>query len=96
MIIRAMAEHFFTRLLLLGAVVLLLTGTPGVKAQENNTDIVVENGTVILPITYGNEAPVTNLLQYLQGMPEFSNMTMVLLQPKGASAMVLFSCQVAK
>ncbi len=53
--------------------------------------IVVENGTVMLPIIHGNEQAVTGLLPFLQQMPEFANMTMVLLQPKGAPAMVLLS-----
>jgi type II secretory pathway component GspD/PulD (secretin) len=54
-------------------------------------DVVVENGTVMLPVIYGNEQAVNGLLQYLQGMPEFSGMSMVLLEPKGAPAMVLLS-----
>ena len=95
MIIRQSLGRFIHSLLLIGAIALFLIGTPVVKAQEIITeetkDIVVENGTVMLPIVYGNEAAVTSLLQYLQGLPEFSNMTMVLLQPKGAPAMVLFS-----
>src|SRR5665647_931890 len=81
------------RTLLIWAVVCLLIGTPIVRAQAQAIvlDIAVENGTVILPVVHGNEQAVTSLLQYLQPMPEFSGMTMVLLQPKGASSMVLLS-----
>lgn len=81
------------RILLLVAVVWLLTGTDAAKtqAQEQAFDIVVENGTVMLPVVHGNEQAVTGLLPYLQQMPEFANMAMVLLQPKAASSMVLLS-----
>jgi len=71
--------------MLLGATISLA------QANDNDVEIVVENGTVMLPIVRGNEQAVTNLLPYLQPMPEFSNMAMVLLQPKGASSMVLLS-----
>lgn len=54
-------------------------------------EIKVENGTVLLPIQFGNEQAVSGLLQFLQGQPEFSGMNMVLLQPKGSPALVLFS-----
>ena len=70
---------------------LLLGSTATTLAQENVPDIVVENGTVMLPIVHGNEQAVTGLLPYVQQMPEFANMTMTLLQPKGAPAMVLLS-----
>jgi hypothetical protein len=91
MIIKRKRDRFICRLLLLSALAFWLTGTPATQAQESGSDIVVTNGTVMLPVVFGNEAAVTNLLQYLQGMPDFSNMTMVLLQPKGAPATVLFS-----
>ncbi|MBP2627902.1 MAG: type and secretion system protein [Firmicutes bacterium] len=68
-----------------------LIGIHGVKAEANDADIVVENGMVMLDVVHGNEQAVTNLLPYLQQMPEFANMAMVLLQPKGAAAMVLLS-----
>jgi len=81
------------RILLLLALVCLLLGTDAAKtqAQENALDIVVENGTVMLTVVHGNEQAVTGLLPYLQAMPEFSNMAMVLLQPKGAASVVLLS-----
>ena len=93
MIIDRTTDRGIYRTLLIGAVVCLLIGTPVVKAQAQASvpDIVVENGTVMLPVVHGNEQAVTGLLQYLQQMPEFSGMTMVLLQPKGASSMVLLS-----
>ena len=73
-------------------VCLLMAGSLAIaSAQENAPDIVVENGTVMLPIVHGNEQAVTGLLPYLQQMPEFTNMTVTLLQPKGAPAMVLLS-----
>ena len=69
----------------------LLAGSVAIAAPENIPEIVVENGTVMLPIVHGNEQAVTGLLPYLQQMPEFANMTVTLLQPKGAPAMVLLS-----
>jgi len=93
MIIDSNAIKAFYRTIRLGIVVcLLLTGsTATTLAQENIPDIVVENGTVMLPIVHGNEQAVTGLLPYVQQMPEFANMTIALLQPKGAPAMVLLS-----
>lgn len=70
---------------------LLLACSVTVAAPESVPEIVVENGTVMLPIVHGNEQAVTGLLPYLQQMPEFANMTVTLLQPKGAPAMVLLS-----
>lgn len=61
------------------------------QAQEDNSGIVVENGAVMLNVVHGNEQAVTTLLPYLQNMPEFANMAMVLLQPNTASSMVLIS-----
>ena len=87
-------SHSFYRILCLGAIVcwLLAASTVTTLAQEKNApEIVVENGTVMLPIVHGNEQAVTGLLPYLQQLPEFANMTMALLQPKGAPAMVLLS-----
>lgn len=87
-------SHSFYRILCLGAIVcwLLAASTVTTLAQEKNApEIVVENGTVMLPIVHGNEQAVTGLLPYLQQLPEFANMTMTLLQPKGAPAMVLLS-----
>ena len=89
---RSMSQSFcrIGRLWLL--VFLLLAGSVAIAAPpENVPDIVVENGTVTLPIVHGNEQAVTGLLPYLQQMPEFANMTVTLLQPKGAPAMVLLS-----
>lgn len=93
MIIKCTAGRLLSRSLVIGLVVCLLTSVaiPPVRAQENAPDIVVENGTVMLPIVHGNEQAVSGLLPYLQQMPEFAGMTMVLLQPKGASSMVLLS-----
>ena len=93
MIIERKIDRVIYRILLLLVVVGLLMGTNPGKAQanENDPDIVVENGTVMLTVVHGNEQAVTNLLPYLQQMPEFANMAMVLLQPKGASSMVLLS-----
>ena len=75
-------------------IALILTGVSGVSAQstvEKLMEVTVENGAAMLPVQFGNEQAVSGLLQYLQGMPEFSGMNMVLLRPKGAPAMVLFS-----
>jgi hypothetical protein len=93
MIIKCTAGRLLSRSLVIGLLVCLLTGValPPVQAQENAPDIVVENGTVMLPVVHGNEQAVSGLLPYLQQMPEFAGMTMVLLQPKGASSMVLLS-----
>jgi len=77
--------------ILLAAAIWMGTFNPCGAQAVTLPDIVVENGTVMLPVIYGNEQAVSGLLQYLQGMPEFSGMSMVLLQPKGASAMVLLS-----
>jgi type II secretory pathway component GspD/PulD (secretin) len=89
---RRQGRPFYRKLLLWVAVCLILVGSMAtVSAQENMPDIVVENGTVMLPIVHGNEQAVTGLLPYLQQMPEFANMTMTLLQPKGASAVALLS-----
>ena len=93
MIIERSIGNSFYRIIQLWIVVcLLLAGFPATTlAQENVPDIVVENGTVMLPIVHGNEQAVTGLLPYVQQMPEFANMTMTLLQPKGAPAVVLLS-----
>jgi type II secretory pathway component GspD/PulD (secretin) len=93
MIIERSIGNSFYRIIQLWIVVcLVLVGsTATTLAQENVPDIVVENGTVMLPIVHGNEQAVTGLLPYVQQMPEFANMTMTLLQPKGAPAMVLLS-----
>ena len=74
-------SHSFYRILCLGAIVcwLLAASTVTTLAQEKNApEIVVENGTVMLPIVHGNEQAVTGLLPYLQQLPEFANMTMTL------------------
>jgi len=92
MIIKGRAVQTMSRLIL-AALVCLWLGGPVAMAQPPASlpEIVVENGTVMLPVIYGNEQAVTGLLQYLQGMPEFSGMSMLLLEPKGAPAMVLLS-----
>ena len=93
MIIDNKAGRVMKRMLLLVAVVGLLMGTNIVpaQAQEADSDIVDANGTVMLPVVHGNETAVTGLLPYLQQMPEFGNMVIVLLQPKGAPSVVLLS-----
>jgi len=93
MSIERKTDGFFYRTIKLWIVVGLLFGSFAATAlaQEKLPDIVVENGTVMLPIVHGNEQAVTGLLPYVQQMPEFANMTMTLLQPKGAPAMVLLS-----
>lgn len=92
MIIERSVGHSFCRIFQLCLLVtLLLAGSVAIAAPENIPEIVVENGTVLLPIVHGNEQSVTGLLPYLQQMPEFANMTVTLLQPKGAPAMVLLS-----
>jgi len=89
---RKAGQPFYRDIFLWGAICLLLvTFAPSAHAEERVPDIVVENGTVMLPIVHGNEQAVTALLPYLQQMPEFANMTMTLLQPKGAPAVVLLS-----
>ena len=92
MIIKGRAVQTISRLIL-AALVCLWFGGAVAMAQPPATlpEIVVENGTVMLPVIYGNEQAVTGLLQYLQGMPEFSGMSMLLLEPKGAPALVLLS-----
>ncbi len=80
--------------LLFMVICLLLFNLPAARAGGQETspeEIVVENGTVMLPVVHGNEQAVGGLLPYLQQMPEFSNMTITLLQPIGASSMVLLS-----
>jgi len=91
--IKRKAGNSFYRFIYLWAIVccLLTVATATTLAQETVPDIVVENGTVMLPVVYGNEQAVTGLLSYLQQMPQFANMTMTLLQPKGAQAVVLLS-----
>jgi len=93
MIIDKKTGRVIYRTLLIMAVVWLLIGINAAKIQanENDSDIVVENGTVMLKVVHGNEQAVTTLLPYLQQMPEFANMAMVLLQPVGAPSMVLLS-----
>lgn len=92
MIIKRNMSQSFCRLGCLWLLVfLLLAGSAAFAAPESVPEIVVENGTVMLPIVHGNEQAVTGLLPYLQQMPEFANMTVTLLQPKGAPAMVLLS-----
>lgn len=92
MIIERAIGRAISRGLVLGLVVCLLTSAAVPVAQAATVpDFVVENGTVTLPVIHGNEQAVTTLLSYLQPMPEFANMTMVLLQPKGAASMVLLS-----
>ena len=92
MIIKRSMSQSFCRIGRLCLIVsLLLAGSAAFAAPENVPEIVVENGTVTLPIIHGNEQAVTGLLPYLQQMPEFANMTVTLLQPKGAPAMVLLS-----
>ncbi len=92
MIISSSVVQRLSRLLLAALICLLIGGSvAAAPQQENLPEIVVENGTVMLPVIYGNEQAVTGLLQYLQGMPEFSGMSMLLLEPKGAPAMVLLS-----
>ena len=93
MIISRKSSRIILRTFVMGLALFFLLGTPVINATMpyNHQDISAENGTVMLPVNYGNEQAVTELLQYLQGMPEFSNMNMVLLQPKGAPSMVLFS-----
>ena len=91
MIIKGRAVQTMSRLILAALFCLLLGGAVAMAQPANLPEIVVENGTVMLPVIYGNEQAVTGLLQYLQGMPEFSGMSMLLLEPKGAPAMVLLS-----
>ena len=92
MIIKGRLAQKLLRVLPLAVVICLLIGGPAVMAEPANLPaIVVENGTVMLPVIHGNEQAVSGLLQYLQGLPEFSGMTITLLEPKGASAMVLLS-----
>jgi type II secretory pathway component GspD/PulD (secretin) len=92
MIIDRCTGRVVNKMLLVAVAALLLIGANAAAyAEGNNADIVVENGTVILPIVHGNAPAVANLLPYLQQMPEFSGMSVSLLQPKGAPAMVLLS-----
>jgi len=88
---RSMSQSFCRACCLWLIVSMLLAGSVASAAPESGPEIVVENGTVMLPIVHGNEQAVTGLLPYLQQMPEFANMTVTLLQPKGAPAMVLLS-----
>ena len=89
---RKAGQPFYRDIFLWGAICLLLaTFAPSAHAEESVPNFVVENGTVMLPIVHGNEQAVTGLLPYLQQMPEFANMTITLLQPKGAPAVVLLS-----
>ena len=92
MIIKGRLAQKLLRVLPLAVVICLLIGGPAALAEPANLPaIVVENGTVMLPVIHGNEQAVSGLLQYLQGLPEFSGMTITLLEPKGAPAMVLLS-----
>ena len=92
MIIKGRLAQKLFWVLPLAVVICLLIGGPAALAEPANLPaIVVENGTVMLPVIHGNEQAVSGLLQYLQGLPEFSGMTITLLEPKGASAMVLLS-----
>ena len=92
MIIKGRQAQKLLRVLPLAVVICLLIGGPAALAEPANLPaIVVENGTVMLPVIHGNEQAVSGLLQYLQGLPEFSGMTITLLEPKGAPAMVLLS-----
>ncbi len=92
MIIKGRLAQKLLRVLPLAVVICLLIGGPAAMAEPANLPaIVVENGTVMLPVIHGNEQAVSGLLQYLQGLPEFSGMTITLLEPKGAPAMVLLS-----
>lgn len=91
MIIDKTAGRMAGRILVVLAAVWLLAGADTAKILANPPDIQVENGTVTLPVVQGNEQAVTNLLPYLQQMPEFMGMSLALLQPKGASSMVLLS-----
>ena len=92
MIIERSLRSFVCRTFCLCLIVAaLLAGSVVAAAPESVPEVVVENGTVMLPIVHGNEQAVTGLLPYLQQMPEFANMTVTLLQPKGAPAMVLLS-----
>ena len=92
MIIKGRLAQKLLRVLPLAVVICLLIGGSAAMAEPANLPaIVVENGTVMLPVIHGNEQAVSGLLQYLQGLPEFSGMTITLLEPKGASAMVLLS-----
>jgi type II secretory pathway component GspD/PulD (secretin) len=93
MIIDRYTGRVVTKMLLMTAAALLLIGAyaPPAYAEGDNADIAVENGTVMLPVVHGNAPAVTNLLTYLQQMPEFTGMSVSLLQPKGAPAMVLLS-----
>ncbi|MDR7866541.1 MAG: hypothetical protein RIN56_06940 [Sporomusaceae bacterium] len=81
------------KMLLLAAAALVFIGAYAAPAyaEGNVSDIAVENGTVALPVVHGNAPAVTNLLTYLQQMPEFAGMSVSLLQPKGAPAMALLS-----
>lgn len=81
------------KMLAVAVAVLLLVGVniSSAYAEGNGADIVVDNGTVMLPIVHGNAPAVANLLPYLQQMPEFAGLAVSLLQPKGAPAMVLLS-----
>lgn len=94
MIIKGKASRMIRKLFILCFIALSLTEVSGASAQiipEQVAEVTVDNGTVMLPVQFGNEQAVGGLLQFLQGTPEFSDMNMVLLRPKGASAMVLFS-----
>ena len=84
---RRLLQTWTLLLVLLLAITLPGTGLAQVKLPE----VVVENGTVMLPVIYGNESAVSGLIEFLQTLPEFAGMSMVLLQPKGAAAMVLLS-----
>ncbi len=93
MIIKQKSGLIFSTMVRVVLIVWLLLGAfiAPTQAQEPPAEIVVENGTVMLPILHGNEQAVAGLLPFLQQMPEFANMTMTLLQPKGAPSMILLS-----
>lgn len=89
---RGVVTKFIVTAVLLWVIALALTGSDAkAQAREDGSSIVVENGTVMLKVVYGNEESVSKLLPYLQNLPEFSNVAMVLLQPKTPSSMVLLS-----
>ena len=82
MIIKGRLAQKLLRVLPLAVVICLLIGGPAALAEPANLPaIVVENGTVMLPVIHGNEQAVSGLLQYLQGLPEFSGMTICAVIP---------------
>jgi hypothetical protein len=65
-------------LIILAAAWLLVSADTAKILASPSDDILVKNGTVMLPVVYGNEQAVTNLTPYLQQMPEFIGMSVSL------------------